>query len=189
MFIMKQHCVFWKVGAGFLLIVSNWPILGTDKNKLLCIMYILFVIIYTLLDWFYIRSVLVNLVGMIECETENHRIKKEAFCILSNSSAGFTDFFEQLRTSFRDVSLETNISNMTVNNHNGIATWVSVAGITWQRLYFPLTGRPFDVTAISRQSPTVNTLSAITCKIMHSNQREQTKLCSIISFSYNSKSI
>jgi len=189
MFITKQHCVFWKVGAGFVWIVSNWAILGTDKHKLLCIMYILFVIIYIPLDWFYIRSVLVNLVGMIEYETQNHRIKKEALCVLSNSSAGFTDFFEHLPTSFSEVSLETNVSNMTVSSHNGRATWVSVPGITWQRLYFPLTGRPFDVTAISRQSPTVNTRSATTCKIMHSNQREHTKLCSIIFFSHNSKSI
>jgi len=50
---------------------------------------------------------------MTEYETENHRIKKEVFCVLSNSSEGFTDFFEQLRNSFSEVSLETNISNMT----------------------------------------------------------------------------
>ena len=152
-------------------------------------MYILFVIIYTLLDWFHIRSVLVNLDGLIEYEIENNRIKKHAFYVLSGSSSGYTDFFEQLRTSFSEKSLETNISNKTVSNHNGMATWVSVPGITWQRLYFPLTSRPFDVTAISRQSPTVNTRSVITYKIMHSNQKEHTKLRSTIFFFYNSKSI
>jgi hypothetical protein len=78
---------------------------------------------------------------------------------------------------------------MAASNINVTATWASVPGITWQCLYFPLGGRPSDVTAISRQLQTVNTRLVKPCKSTHSNKREHTKLGSIIFFFCNSKSI